>query len=148
MAQDVRGKPRRHDRRGQLQHFDRYRESAGRFPKEDRQRVFLVGALAPKVDFLRGGGVEGDLRLNDVGPADQAGVKLLFRQAKLLLVGLDGLEQDVVLRVQKADGEVIRGDVRLERLEHDLVIVDRSAGLGEGDFGASFHAAPDVDFIA
>ena len=120
------------DRNGWRQRVERLlseSEAGGRLADEHGDGVLELGSLDVDVRGLNAGAFELRLGLVDVGLAGDAALEAVVGDAVGLFVGLDGVEEELLVGVVGARFEVVDGELGLEAEEGGLKDRRRWPGL-------------------
>jgi hypothetical protein len=130
----------RHRRRRGLQRRGGEREARGGFAEQHRDGVFQLRALQAEIERLRARGMQLGFGLRDVGARHHADAIAVLRQFQRLRVGRHRRIEQLPLRVQRAQLEVVLRQFRLHREAR----VDQVGGARLLGGFARFHRAPHL----
>ena len=105
------------------------------------------GTLDIDVDILRASGFELRLRLGHIHGGSDATPIAALRQLKRFLIGHDGRVEELLLRIEAAQLEVVEREFGVKAQIHARQIGGARLSFGTGGFHRAPHAAPNVRFV-
>jgi hypothetical protein len=121
------------------------RERGRRHAGQHRDRVLELRALHAEIDGLHQSTLELRIRLHYVGARHYAGPVAVFGELERLAQRTGGVVEEPRLRVERAQLEIARRELRLEREACRGDVAGARSRRGLGGLDAPAHPAPQVD---
>ncbi len=109
--------------------------------------MFEGGALHAYADVLSARGFELRSRLRHFGAGAQAAIEAILRQVERLLISHQRLIQQLLLRVEAAQFEVVDGQFGMQAEANGFQIGGAGLGLFAGGGDGAMNAAPGVQLV-